>query len=122
MSSHTVLIDSADPRRLDAWGATLRRGGCFPLAAATVREARTWLLAVCPDLVLTDAALPDGRAVALLQELRGRRALQRVPVVVCGAVTAAERRYLACDPHARVQHSATPIALMALVAEILATA
>jgi DNA-binding NtrC family response regulator len=119
---HTVLIDSADPHRLDSWSATLRRTECLPLEAATVREAREWVHAVCPDLVLSDAALPDGRAIAFLHDLRGVRALERVPVVVRGEVTASERRYVDRDPHAQVQQVDDPHALIALVEEILHSA
>jgi DNA-binding response OmpR family regulator len=74
---------------------------------------------VRPDLVLADVELSDGRAPALIRAMRAMAALEQVQVVMLGAVTAEERRDLACDSLVHVREAADDGAIGALLEEFL---
>ncbi|MCA1599079.1 MAG: hypothetical protein LC769_08680, partial [Chloroflexi bacterium] len=79
VAHHLVLVVSSDPDR----------------------RALVLLGEVRPALLLIDAALADGRAVALLQALRRVPVAAHVPVVVRGPVTLDEQHHIADDLAAR---------------------
>jgi DNA-binding response OmpR family regulator len=74
---------------------------------------------VRPDLVLVDAELADGRALALIRGMRVVAALEQVRVVVLGAVTGEEHRDLARDSLAHVREVADDGAIEVLLEEFL---
>jgi DNA-binding response OmpR family regulator len=74
---------------------------------------------VRPDLVLADVELADGRAPALIRTMRAIAALEQVPVVMLGAVTAEEHRDLARDSLVHVREVADVGAIGALLEEFL---
>ena len=55
--------------------------------ASSLEEARRQLAHECPDVVLVDAALPDGNGYALCQDLRGRIETARLPLVFMSAMS-----------------------------------
>jgi len=97
VSHHLVLVVSSHPARQATSAATVRAAGYWPLAADTARRALALLDELRPAVILTDAALIDGRAVALLHALRHIPDLARVPVVVRGPLTLDEHHCLAND-------------------------
>ena len=101
MAHHLVLVVSSDPDRRAATAAVVRAASHRPLAADTGRRALVLLGEVRPALLLIDAALADGRAVALLQALRRVPVAAHVPVVVRGPVTLDEQHRIADDLGAR---------------------
>ena len=55
--------------------------------ASSLEEARRQLAHERPDVVLVDAALPDGNGYALCQDLRGRIETARLPLVFMSAMS-----------------------------------
>lgn len=53
----------------------------------SVAEFETWLSIAVPDLITLDLSLPDGNGLAMVQAVRGNRALDNVPVVVISGTT-----------------------------------
>jgi len=105
MTRHVVLIVSSRPARLDVRQEVVRRAGHWPLPASSIRRALFLACKVRPSLVLVDADLADGRAVALLAALRAVPALAAICIIVVGELTPAEHDAVAHDPRA----SAHPI-------------
>jgi CheY-like chemotaxis protein len=85
-----VLIADDDPVSRSFLGAAIERCGCAVLAVADARAALQVLHSKAPDLLLIDRRMPgmDGvallravraQAIALLDHVRERAALQREP-------------------------------------------
>ena len=119
MTRHVVLVVSSRPARLDVRQEVVRRAGHWPLPASSIRRASFLACKVRPSLVLVDADLVDGRAVAFLAALRGVPALAAVCFIVLGELTPAEQDVVAHDLHARVRPVLDSTSLRALLAEAL---
>ena len=116
---HLILIVSADPGLRQARRQALRRAGYHVLPAAGLRHALMLVGKVRPSVVLADADVGDGRAIALLQALRAVEALRGVHVIVLGSVPRAEQAQLADDPRAQA-HGGDDTALLSLLHDLLA--
>ncbi|MHC5655571.1 response regulator transcription factor [Stappia sp.] len=55
--------------------------------AGTVEAARRAIADAAPDLLLIDAALPDGKGYALCQELRAAEATRNMPMILMSAAS-----------------------------------
>ncbi|MAA99534.1 MAG: response regulator [Stappia sp.] len=55
--------------------------------AASLEEAHRRLAEARPDVMLVDAALPDGNGYALCQDVRGRSETARLPLVFMSAMS-----------------------------------
>ena len=77
-----VLLVESDPEAAAAYGARLEQDGCEVAIARTgadgLHQAETW----GPDLVITEAELPDMSGLALLDTLSERPAPGNRPVLV----------------------------------------
>src|ERR671936_2122232 len=114
-----VLVVCSDDQRLPARQAVARRAGDRSWPASSMARALFLLGKVRPDLVLVDAELADGRAPALIRAMRGVAELERVRVVVLGAVTAEEHRDLARDSLVHVREVADDGAIGELLQEFV---
>ena len=103
MTRQVILVVSSQPPRLDARVALVRQAGHWPLPASTLRRAIFLACKIRPALVVVDADLSDGRATALVQELRTVPALQDVRVLIMGDVTPRESDVLTRDPAVEVR-------------------
>lgn len=119
MTRHVVLVVSSRPARLDVRQEVVRRAGHWPLPASSIRRALFLACKVRPSLVLVDADLVDGRAVALLAALRAVPALAAICIIALGELTPAEQDVVAHDLHARVCPVLDRTDLRALLAEAL---
>ena len=89
-----VLIVEDDPQSRDGYAEFLERGGFRVAQASNAEDALAQSLAMVPDVIITDIALPGRDGFALATEIRGEERTQRIPVV---AMTA----YWAPDVHER---------------------
>ena len=119
MARHVVLVVSSRPARLDVRQEAVRRAGHWPLPASSIRRTLFLACKVRPSLVLVDAELGDGRAVALLAALRAIPALTAVRLIVLGELTPAEHDVVAHDPHAQAHPIPDNKGLRAILAEAL---
>jgi DNA-binding response OmpR family regulator len=119
MTRHVVLVVSSRPARLDVRQEVVRRAGHWPLPASSIRRALFLACKIRPSLVLVDADLVDGRAVALLAALRTVPALAAVCLIVLGELTPGEQDVVAHDLRARVRPVLDSTGLRALLAEAL---
>ena len=119
MTRHVVLVVSSRPARLDVRQEVVRHAGHWPLPAAAIRRALFLACKIRPSLVLVDADLADGRAVALLAALRAVPALADACIIVLGEAPPAERDAVAHDRHARVCPVLDSTDLRALLVETL---
>jgi len=119
MTRHVVLVVSSRPARLDVRQEVVRHAGHWPLPASSIRRALFLACKVRPSLVLVDADLADGRAVALLVALRAVPALANVCTIVLGEVTPAEHDVVAHDPLARAHPIPDSKGLRGLLTEAL---
>ena len=98
-----ILVLCSDPDRLQARQTLIRRAGHLSLPAPTVAAAHRLLRKVRLALIITDAALADGRAPPFIRQLRALDHLAQVIVVVLGVLTAEEQHDLADDPYTYVR-------------------
>ena len=98
MSPVPILLAVEDEARNQALIRAVFSGADYDLAmVSTLAEAREWLAANRPDLVLLDLRLPDEPGVNLARELRAASATASLPILaVTASVLAADRR-LAID-------------------------
>ena len=89
-----VLIVEDDPQSRDGYAEFLERGGFRVAQASNAEDALAQSLAMVPDVIVTDIALPGRDGFALATEIRSEERTQRIPVV---AMTA----YWAPDVHER---------------------
>ena len=87
MTSIRTLIVEDDPRIARLHRGQLEGAGDFEVlgTAETLQVARVMAETLCPDLLLLDVYLPDGRGLDLLRELRARG--QRVDAVLLTAAS-----------------------------------
>lgn len=81
----TVLIVDATEYGRYAAAAALRAAGFIVVVADGREAALSALTQIIPGAIAIDLDLPDGGAVALLQEIRARPQTRNVPVVACTA-------------------------------------
>jgi CheY-like chemotaxis protein len=89
-----VLLVEDDPQAREGYAEFLERGGFRVAQAGTAEDALSISLAVVPDVVVTDIALPGRDGFALAADLQDESRTKDVPVV---AMTA----YWATDVHER---------------------
>ena len=89
-----VLIVEDDPESRDGYAEFLERGGFRVAQAANAEDALEQSLAMVPDVIVTDIALPGRDGFELATDIRGEERTQKIPVV---AMTA----YWATDVHER---------------------
>jgi CheY-like chemotaxis protein len=80
-----VLAVEDDARNAALLRATLERAGYRLAVARSLADARAWLGAARPDLVLLDIGLPDGSGLELASELRAHAATAELPIIVTSA-------------------------------------
>jgi two-component system, OmpR family, response regulator RegX3 len=78
-----VLLVEDEPSISGPFSSALGREGFDPVVCATLAEARSWLAAETPDLVLLDLMLPDGDGRDLARSLRA--AGSEVPIIILTA-------------------------------------
>jgi len=119
---HLVLLVSADTEKLRRRHSAVRTAGYYVLSTATADHALTLARKARPSVVLADADLSQGRALALLHALRDVEPLQRVHVIVLGAPTSEEYAHITRDPYARVHPNADEdeAGLVTLLHDVLA--
>lgn len=70
MTNARILVVEDAPEFSQLVTAVLRKDGHEVIAATTLADARTRLLATPPDVVILDLTLPDGDGLDLCQEIR----------------------------------------------------
>lgn len=80
-----LLAVEDEPRNAALLQAILVRAGYRLHIASGVGEAREFLDAETPALVLLDRHLPDGDGLELIPEIRGSRRLGAVPILLVSA-------------------------------------
>jgi CheY-like chemotaxis protein len=83
--SASVLVVDDDPDVLLAIRLLLQKAGYTVLAARSGEEALHVIGETEPDAVFLDLRMPDMDGMAVLEELRARGDLERVPVIVLSA-------------------------------------
>ena len=81
----TILAVEDEPRNAALLQAILERAGHHLHVAGNLGEARAWLDARAPDLILLDRHLPDGDGLELLRDVRVSARLSSVPVLIVSA-------------------------------------
>lgn len=98
-------------QRSDAWQATTRRAGHYPLAVYTLDRATLALNIVRPtSLVVMDAALIDGQVWPLIGHIQA--IAPQAPILVIGNVTVGKREQPNAENGSRVQHVQAPVGLV----------
>jgi two-component system cell cycle response regulator len=85
MSDARVLVVDDDAAMRQALASALGDAGCQVREAEDAATMRAALVDWSPDLLLLDAALPDGNGTQLLQELKSADATRDVPVMMVAA-------------------------------------
>lgn len=75
-----MIEDQADTR--EGYAVYLRYSGFNVVAVANGAEAIQRLDHVTPDVIVLDVGLPDVDGLELLKQIKGRKPLARIPVVV----------------------------------------
>lgn len=84
-SGPPILAIEDEPRNAALLRAILAPAGYALTVAATLAEARTWLLDRTPALVLLDRHLPDGDGLDLARELRASATTGGIPILLVSA-------------------------------------
>jgi signal transduction histidine kinase len=120
MRKQKVLVVEDDPALLRDHAGMLAGEGYEVLEASTCADALRVARAESPDLVLIDAALPDGDSVGVCQKLKAHEGLRDTFVVMLsGQNTTAEHQAEALNAGAD-GYLAKPIESVALKANVLA--
>jgi two-component system, response regulator RegA len=117
-----ALVVEDDDRLAQSYAAALAPWAKRIERAASVADARCWLPALRPDLLLVDIALPDGTAADVLN---AAQALDRIPaaIVISGSATPVDTFALAQQgARAFLPKPITLAALEAAIATALAGA
>ena len=77
-----ILVADDDPVIRDVWTTTLRQAGFRAAYARDGAEALERLRTLLPDLLILDLRMPELGGEALLQLIRERPALARIPVLI----------------------------------------
>jgi CheY-like chemotaxis protein len=77
-----ILIVDDDPVIRDVWTAALRQAGFRTAAARDGVEALERLRTLLPDLMILDLRMPELGGTAVLELVRQRPTLARIPVLV----------------------------------------
>jgi two-component system OmpR family response regulator len=77
-----ILIADDDPVIRDLWTAALRRAGFRTASARDGGEALDRMRMLLPDLMILDLRMPELSGDAVLQRVRQRPALSRIPVLI----------------------------------------
>lgn len=81
----TVLVVDDDPGILDLHSRLVEQNGQRAIRARTGREALALAEQQLPDLILLDLMMPEMDGFAVLDELRARASLQKIPVIILTA-------------------------------------
>ena len=120
MARHRSFVVCSDEQGRGAGPAAVRRLGRWALPAPTLNRALVVRNTVRPALVVTDADLADGRAVALIRVLRAVPALAEVHVVVLGLMSPDEGHDLAGDPDVDAPQGSDTEAISGLLEQLRA--
>ncbi len=112
-----LLAVEDEPRNAALLQAILGRAGYRLHVATGVSEAREFLDAETPDLVLLDRHLPDGDGLDLIPEIRGSDRLGGVPILLVSASVLPRDVQLAMDAGAD-GFLAKPVRVKPLVDEV----
>jgi len=85
-----LLVVENDKDARDVFCAMLDYEGAMVLGAASAEEALNILRTVRPHAIITDIALPGRDGFWLLEQLRGSRHTEKIPVVALTAVAGRE--------------------------------
>ena len=77
-----ILIADDDPVIRDVWTLALRRAGFRTASARDGGEALDRLRMLLPDLMILDLRMPELGGTALLELVRQRPVLARIPVLI----------------------------------------
>ncbi len=80
-----VLLVEGDDHTTRIYRSALCRRGLDVIAARTMAQARTVVLACRPDVVVVDTCLPDGDGLLLVRHWRETIRMQSVPILVLTA-------------------------------------
>ncbi|HZB44297.1 MAG TPA: response regulator, partial [Pyrinomonadaceae bacterium] len=120
MRTQKVLVVEDDPALLRDHAAMLAGEGYQVLEASTCADALRLARAESPDLILLDAALPDGDGVGVCRQIKAHEGLRGTFVVMLsGMNTTAEHQAEALNAGAD-GYLAKPVASVALKANVLA--
>jgi CheY-like chemotaxis protein len=92
-----LLAVEDEPRNAALLDAILGRAGYRLHVAGDLGEARTWLDANDPSLVLLDRHLPDGDGLDLIGTIRGSDRLRDVPILLVSASVLPQDQAAALD-------------------------
>ena len=112
--TYLILVVSSDPERLHGHRAMARAAGFYALPAPTLDRAIALARKVRPSLVLVDAGLAEGRALAVVGALR-----KQTPNVVVGELTDQERAQASDDPLVHAYPDGDSAGLTALLRDLL---
>lgn len=90
MGRRVLLVDD-EPELVQLVEMLLKRVGCEVVAASSAAEALNKLRQEDVDLVLLDIILPDAEGWKVLEEIKGNKRLEDIPVIVFTAKTEDER-------------------------------
>jgi CheY-like chemotaxis protein len=100
-----VLLVEDDPQAREGYAEFLESGGFRVAQSASAEDAYSQSLALIPDVVVTDIALPGRDGFSLATDLRVQARTREIPVV---AMTA----YWAADVHERADRAGMTAILM----------
>lgn len=93
MTAPFALVIEDDVELSQIFQTALQDAGSHTQAFSNAHEAQARLLFTTPQLILLDLHLPDLSADLLLRQLRGRKRLANVAVLVVTGDSAAAQRY-----------------------------
>ena len=85
-----ILIADDDPAIRDVWSTALHQAGFRTTTARDGGEALDRLRMLVPDLMILDLRMPELSGTALLELVRTRPALARIPVLIISGFLAEE--------------------------------
>lgn len=94
---HLLLAVEDEPRNAALLDAILGRAGYRLHVAGDLGEARTWLDANDPSLVLLDRHLPDGDGLDLIGTIRASDRHRHVPILLVSASVLPQDQAAALD-------------------------
>jgi CheY-like chemotaxis protein len=77
-----ILIAADDPVIVEVWAAALQQAGFRTVAARHGAEAFQLMRSVLPDLMILDLRMPELGGTAVLELVRTRPILARIPVLI----------------------------------------
>src|SRR5581483_2704145 len=92
-----ILVVDDDADWSDVLAVSLKKLGYRTHLVPDTKEARSWLAANRPALVILDVMMPDGNGLDLCRWIRGRKEFERLPIIVNSGIKDEETAELALE-------------------------